>query len=326
MRRMTRLLCVIALMLSITMMPSAYAASGNCSFSISNISFGSVSTLSPSPVDVTATLSATCSGFSASVVQICAASLGYPSGGTARQMTAGSDTLTYQLFSDSGRQSVWGSVYGNAAPAPTMSIPLSNGSGVAAFPVYARLYSGQPMAPSGGYSDAYGGQNAEIRYYGGDSGSQACAIGTVSSFEASFNVLATVIPDCDMTVQQGFAFPSTGLITTPLDVSFQLAATCTNRSSYAISMDDGASGGGPSRVDQRYLMPVGGGTGSMVAYNLYLDHSASQVWGDGTRGTRVLNGVGTGQQQVYVGYGRVPPQTTPAPGAYAAQINVTISY
>ncbi|MGE8454102.1 MAG: spore coat protein U domain-containing protein, partial [Pseudomonadales bacterium] len=97
---MTRLLSVIAFMLSIMTMPSAYAASGNCSFSISNISFGSVSTLSPSPVDVTATLSATCSGFSTSVVQICAASLGYPSGGTARQMTAGSDTLTYQLFSD----------------------------------------------------------------------------------------------------------------------------------------------------------------------------------------------------------------------------------
>ncbi|MBB1634963.1 spore coat U domain-containing protein [Cupriavidus sp. UME77] len=304
----------------------ARAASGSCSFSISNLVFGNVSTISPNPVDVTATLTANCSGFSTSAVQICAASIGFPHSDGTRQMSNGRDALAYQLYSDAGRQNVWGTANSGIAPAPGYSMSLSNGSGTATFPVYGRLFGGQFSAGAGAYVDTYSGSNAELLYFGGDAGGQPCAVGSVATYEVAFNVVATVIPDCDMTVQRNLVFPATGLIRSPLSVSFQLGATCTNRSSYSISLDDGASSGGPSRVDQRYLNLASGGTAYLVAYNLYLDSAATQVWGDGTRGTAVLQGTGIGQKQAYVGYGRVPPQALPAPGTYTGRVTATITY
>jgi spore coat protein U-like protein len=64
-----------------------------------------------------------------------------------------------------------------------------------------------------------------------------------------------------------------------------------------------------------------------VTYGLYKDVAFSQAWGDVSQGPSwVQSGVGTGAQQSYTAYGRVPAQTTPSPGLYADTVVATVTY
>ena len=65
-----------------------------------------------------------------------------------RRMIAGSDAVTYQLYSDSGRTTVWGSTSGGstlAVSAPTSKAPVT-------YTVYGRITGGQDV-PAGSYAD-----------------------------------------------------------------------------------------------------------------------------------------------------------------------------
>ena len=68
------------------------------------------------------------------------------------------------------------------------------------------------------------------------------------------------------------------------------------------------------------------GGGGTVGYQLYVDAAHTTPWGDGTAGTSMATGGGTGNQQVVNVYGVVPAQTTPAPGNYSDTITATISF
>ncbi len=50
------------------------------------------------------------------------------------------------------------------------------------------------------------------------------------------------------------------------------------------------------------------------------------VWGDGTAGTGVVSGMGTGQALAVPVYGRVPQQSSPSPGSYADTITATVVF
>ena len=49
------------------------------------------------------------------------------------------------------------------------------------------------------------------------------------------------------------------------------------------------------------------------------------MWGN-TVGTDTQAATGTGAAQTYTIYGRIPPQTTPAPATYSDTITVTVTY
>ena len=49
------------------------------------------------------------------------------------------------------------------------------------------------------------------------------------------------------------------------------------------------------------------------------------MWGN-TVSTDTVAGTGNGSGQSYTVYGRIPAQTTPAPGNYADTITVTVTY
>lgn len=122
----------------------------NCTISTSALAFGSVDTLSGSPVLGTGGVTITCTsgtGWSA------AADAGAGSGATldTRRMTAGSDTLNYMLYTDSGRTTVWGDGSGSTAAI------TSTGSGSAqSVTIYGRVPAGQTGVPAGSYSDTVG--------------------------------------------------------------------------------------------------------------------------------------------------------------------------
>jgi spore coat protein U-like protein len=95
---------------------------------------------------------------------------------------------------------------------------------------------------------------------------------------------------------------------------------CTRGAPYQIALGAGLNDGGLG-VDAR-KMKAGSAT---IAYQLYRDASRTLVWGN-TLNTDTKGGSGDGSTQNHTVYGRVPAQTTPAPGTYSDTIVVTIEY
>lgn len=119
----------------------------NCTVSTSDVAFGNVNTLSGSNVDTIGAISVTCTnglGWSA------AAGVGSGSGATfaSRRMSSGANLLTYNLFTDAARSSVWGDGTGSTADID------GTGTGVVQnIAIYGRVGSGQTSAPAGSYAD-----------------------------------------------------------------------------------------------------------------------------------------------------------------------------
>jgi spore coat protein U-like protein len=65
--------------------------------------------------------------------------------------------------------------------------------------------------------------------------------------------------------------------------------------------------------------------GTQITYGLYQNAARSQPWGS-ANGTNTVSGTGTGSGQPITVYGRVPAQTTPAPGTYSDSIVATLTY
>jgi spore coat protein U-like protein len=119
----------------------------NCTVSTSALAFGNVNTLSGSNVDGAGGISVTCTNgtdWSAS------AGVGSGAGAdfTARQMTAGADLLSYNLYTDASRSTVWGDGTG-----ATSTIDDTGTGSVQNVSIYGRVGSGQTSAPAGSYAD-----------------------------------------------------------------------------------------------------------------------------------------------------------------------------
>lgn len=131
---------------SSTMNVSA-TVTANCTVSTSAVAFGSVNPLSGSNVDASGGITVTCTsgtGWTAT------AGVGAGSGASyaARRMTAGSDLLSYNLYTDSARTSVWGD--GSGSTATIAGTGTGAGQNVT---VYGRVGSGQSTVPPGSYAD-----------------------------------------------------------------------------------------------------------------------------------------------------------------------------
>lgn len=109
----------------------------------------------------------------------------------------------------------------------------------------------------------------------------------------------------------GSAMDAVGLIT----------ATCSNGTSYSISLNEGIGTG--ASLATRKLTSLTGGT---LDYGIYLDAGRTSTWGDGTGGTAKKTGTGNGLPQFINAYGRVSGGQTSSVGVYADTITVTLSY
>ena len=65
-------------------------------------------------------------------------------------------------------------------------------------------------------------------------------------------------------------------------------------------------------------------TRDALAYNLYLDAACTEIWGDGSQGTREYDAV-TGTANVTI-YGRIPPGQDVSAGAYSDVVTVTFEF
>jgi len=136
----------------------------------------------------------------------------------------------------------------------------------------------------------------------------------------SFTVQITIQASCVFVSATTLTFTAVGVIAANDDASTTLSVQCTNTTPYNIGLSAGLGTG--ATVASRKMTGTGG---ALVTYTLYSDTNRTTVWGQ-TVGTDTVSASGTGAAQSYTVYGRVPVQTTPAPGAYTDTITVTVTY
>jgi len=136
---------------------------------------------------------------------------------------------------------------------------------------------------------------------------------------ATFQVRMTIQADCRIVSASDLDFGTSGVISANVDVNSTLNVQCTNTTPYNIGLNAGTGAG--ATVAAR-LMTLSGAT---IQYSLYTTAARATVWGE-TIGTDTVAAVGNGASQVYTIYGRVPPQTTPAPGLYTDTVTVTVTF
>jgi len=116
------------------------------------------------------------------------------------------------------------------------------------------------------------------------------------------------------------AFGTAQVLGSNIDVTATVSPTCTNTTPYTISLDVG-SGAGATVAARRMTGPAS----ATVAYSLYRDAARTLVWGV-TSGTDTVAGTGNGTAQPITVYGRVPPQSSSAPGGYTDVVTATVTY
>jgi spore coat protein U-like protein len=151
----------------------------------------------------------------------------------------------------------------------------------------------------------------------------ACLLSPVSAFAATttstFTTQITLAASCTINSASTLNFGTQGVLATNIDQTSTLQVQCSNTTPYNIGLDVGTGSG--ATVATRKLTS-GANT---VDYTLYSDSGRTTVWGN-TVGTDTVAATGTGTAQSHTVYGRVPAQTTPAPGTYTDTITVTVTY
>ncbi|CAN0652670.1 Spore coat protein u [Nitratireductor aquimarinus] len=315
-----RALLAALLFLAFMLGALSQARAQSCNFTISDMSFGAVDTLSGGAVNGTATINVNCTGLSLTRILICP-SIGVGSGGatvSARQMTSGGDTLAYQLYSDAGRTAVWGSYFwGFAATPPTLELTLGVlGSGAASFTLYGQVFGGQSTVPAGTYLSAFSG--ADMNFIYRYTLLSDCSNLSGQTASPSFTVTASIADNCLVTTQD-LDFGAHGVLTGNVDTTGGVTVTCTPGTAYTVGLDGGQAAAPPAAR----LMSKGSET---VTYGLYQDAARSLPWGLTAIPGEAVPGTGSGSGQVLTVYGRVPPQTTPSPGTYTDTVVVTVTY
>jgi spore coat protein U-like protein len=135
---------------------------------------------------------------------------------------------------------------------------------------------------------------------------------------SNFGVTMAITAQCVINSTATLTLSSVGVIQANNDASTPIHIQCTNTTPYTIGLDPGTTSG--ATVSQR-LLANGAAT---VNYNLYSDSGRTTIWGNS--GGALVNSTGNGADQTFTVYGRVPAQTTPAPGTYTDLVTVTVTY
>jgi spore coat protein U-like protein len=121
----------------------------NCTISTAAISFGDYDALSANPLDQTGSVTITCTTGAAATIKLgqgSNATAGSTDSAPQRRLTNGSSGfLSYQIYQDGARSTVWGNTAGSGVS--------ETGNGAAQVKtVYGRIPPGQNL-PTGAYSD-----------------------------------------------------------------------------------------------------------------------------------------------------------------------------
>jgi len=321
--------CFLVAALCLLAMPGARA--NTCTVSMTDIDFGVISPLTSTDYTARGTLTVTCNwtlGQSALLLpaaNVCV-NLGTGSGGGTgdpRYMTNGGRSLGFNLYGDPSYTAAW--LWGGntstigAKPISGLLLGLLGLGGVTkSVTIYGRI----PAASLAGvgttanadtvYINNFAGHGTLQYVFGAD---KPCTSGTTVAF--SFQSRATVTNNC-LIGTSNLVFGA-GSPLADRRSSAPLSVTCTANSAYQISMNGGSSGNPAARTMKNSV------TGETLGYRVSstLD---GPVWGDGSGGTVVYSGTGSGGAQNVMMYGRVPRQRAPTPGNYRDTVTVQLTF
>jgi spore coat protein U-like protein len=146
------------------------------------------------------------------------------------------------------------------------------------------------------------------------------ATASAQTASSQFNVQMTITADCQITSAGTLDFGSTGVIGANRDATSAIAVQCTTGTAYNLGLDIGKGVG--ATFATRYMT---GPASAKLGYSLFTDTARTSLWGN-VVSTNTMSAVGNGATQTYTVYGRVPPQTTPTPGAYTDIVTVALTY
>ena len=318
---MRRLVLLLALCALLGVLPQR-ASAQTCTASPSALSFGNVSPIGLSAVAATGTVSISCTWPAITLtpsVQVCL-NMG---GTTPRALTIGANQLQYNLYQDAALSLPWGSTTLGTIPiSVTLNKPVTGNTATTSVNFYGQITANQPTVPTTGNASTTYSQTlsqTSLTYGFFLLLAPGCAALTTSAGSFGFTASATVVNNCLISATN-VAFTSTGVLSSALNASGAITARCTNGDAYQIALSSGLSGSVAARQMQRT------GGGGAVNYQLYTDAAHTSAWGDGTAGTTMATGTGSGNAVSITVYGRVPAQTTPMPGNYSDTITATISF
>ena len=306
------------LLLAILLVPLP-AHAQTCSFSITDLDFGSITTSSNTNFDTSGIFTANCSGASGASVTLCVniagGSGGIDTDGDPRYLLSGTTQLQYMLYRNSILASNrWGSSLDAISQTNGVfaAIELNlAGTGSTSITMRGRVPSGQTAVPAGVYTSSFSG-HAQVSY--AINAASCPALGTTNATSVPFTVMAINGNACSVSTSV-VDFGSHGVLTSNVDVTGAVNVVCTSGLSYKISLGSGANG----TIAQRKMK--GSGSTATLDYNLYSESTRTTVWG-----TQTVTGTGTGFTQAHTVYARLPVQTTPRPDTYADTVVVTIEY
>lgn len=284
------------------------------------INFGTVDVLLNAAVDITATISVSCTGLANQTVRVCL-NMGDPNAGTVggnRIAKSGANNLSYQFYSDAARTVKWSS-WKTGGVGVEVLVPL-NASGTSTpqtRTIYGRVFAGQQTAPAGTYTAAFTTTLTHHRSRYTSTG-QLCPAMTTGTLNWSFNMSATVPSKCVVT-SATLNFGSPIALTSVIDAQTNLGIACSPTLPYQVQLDGGLSAA--TNPTLRKMTKAA----EFVTYGLYRDAARTLPWG-ATLGSNTLSGTGTGNTVAVPVYGRVPVQTTPTPGVYTDTVVVTVNY
>jgi spore coat protein U-like protein len=143
------------------------------------------------------------------------------------------------------------------------------------------------------------------------------AFGTTTT--TTFQSQITIAASCTILSATTLDYGTQGVLGGSVDQTSTIQVQCTNTTPYNIGLDAGVGAGATVAVRKMT------NTGVTINYSLYSNAGRTTVWGD-TIATDTVAATGNGASQSYTVYGRVPAQTTPAPGLYTDTVTVTVTY
>jgi spore coat protein U-like protein len=102
------------------------------------------------------------------------------------------------------------------------------------------------------------------------------------------------------------------------DITATINVNCPSSTTYSIWLSTGTSGTYSSRS-----MTNGP---NILTYNLFTDPTRLTIWGDGSAGTGIFNGTGTGSNIGTPVYGRIPAGQNAYVGIYNDVVTVTVTF
>jgi len=301
-------------------------AEGNCitppivtgTIAIGPMGFGDIDVLSGLPSEASGYFKFTCNGLAlGQTLRICASfSSPWP-----RQMTKGSRTLDYYIFTDNARSNIYG-------PAPTNGVyfDLIRSNNTATFTFFGMIYGNQKTANVGDYFE-----NTEFTiYYALFEAGTSLPVGCDPSDSRyvrgiySIAVGATITPNCTISATNMTFDPQT-IITTDQFAQSALTVKCTNDPTNPIipyiSLDNGLHAASGQRQMENQTKP-----GNFISYDLYSDSQRSSPWGSNPGVNTVQIPRSASDTRIPV-YGKIPkPSISPPAGLYTDRVTATVNF